>query len=80
MMKEQQATAAIDMKWKTKDGDIPVAWLHEEQTIHLLYHDQETGICISPDSLATLSCLYHQVRVYAPWLLKSRSRLNNATQ
>ena len=28
-MEEQQAAAAIDMKWKTKDGDIPVAWLHD---------------------------------------------------
>ena len=50
-MKEQQAAAATDMKWKTKDGDISVAQLHEKQTIHLLYHDQETGICTSPDSL-----------------------------
>ena len=79
-MEEQQAAAATDMKWKTKDSDISTAWLHEEQTICLLYHDQETGICTSPDSLAMLSCLYHRVRVYAPWLLKSRSRLNNATQ
>ena len=38
-MEEQQATAATDMKWKTKDSDISPAWLHEEQTIHLLYHD-----------------------------------------
>ena len=58
-MEEQQAAAATDIKWKTKDSDILIAWLHEEQTIHLLYHDQETGICASPNNLATLSCLYH---------------------
>ena len=58
-MEEQQAAAATDMKWKTKDSNILTAWLHEEQTICLLYHDQETGICTSSYSLAMLSCLYY---------------------
>ena len=75
----EQQVPAPNMEWETRDSDISAAWLKEDLTIRLLHHDPETGICTSPDSLAILSCLYHRVRVYTPWLLKNKSRLNNAT-